>query len=179
MTARRLNLGCGPAARPGWVNVDRRCAAGLTVLADAVIGLPFRDESFDLVVANHVLQDLPFRDLPVALAEARRVLRPSGVLRLGLPDLERAVRAWIDNDRRYFYIPDEDAKSIGGKLCLQVSWYGSVRTPFTWDFIEELADRAGFRSVKRCAFGETAGPWPDIVALDNRERETLFVEAVR
>jgi SAM-dependent methyltransferase len=178
MGTRRLNLGCGPAARPGWINVDRRPAPGLDARADAR-QLPFPDRSFDVVVASHVLQDLPYPDVRAALSQIRRVLRPGGVLRLGLPDLERAVRAWIDNDRRYFYIGDEDATSIGGKLCLQISWYGSVRTPFTWDFIEELAYRAGFRSVKRCAFGQTAGPWPEIVALDNRERETLFVEAVR
>jgi SAM-dependent methyltransferase len=179
MTTRRLNLGCGPTASPGWINLDRRCAPGVDVLADVALGLPFRDESVDIVVASHVLQDLSYRDVPAVLDEIRRVLKPAGVLRLGLPDLERAIRAWIDNDRRYFYIPDEDATSIGGKLCLQVSWYGSVRTPFTWDFVEELAYRAGFRSVKRCAFGETASHWPEIVALDNRERETLFVEAVR
>jgi SAM-dependent methyltransferase len=176
---RRLNLGCGATAMPGWVNVDRRRGGGADVIADVTAGLPFPDRAFDVAVANHVLQDLPYCDLPAALGEVRRVLEPGGVLRLGLPDLARAVRAWMDNDHRYFYIPDEDAASIGGKLCLQVAWYGSVRTPFTGDFIEELAYRAGFRSVKRCAFRRTASPWPEIVALDNRERETLFVEAVR
>jgi SAM-dependent methyltransferase len=40
--------------------------------------LPFEDESFDLVFGHAVLHHLP--DLPLALAELRRVLRPGGTL---------------------------------------------------------------------------------------------------
>ena len=40
--------------------------------------LPFEDESFDLVFGHAVLHHLP--DLPAALAELRRVLRPGGTL---------------------------------------------------------------------------------------------------
>ena len=40
--------------------------------------LPFADESFDLVFGHAVLHHLP--DLPGALAEFRRVLRPGGTL---------------------------------------------------------------------------------------------------
>jgi hypothetical protein len=58
-------------------------------------------------------------------------------------------------------------------------WYGSVRTPFTYDFIDEWLRRAGFRDVTRCAFKQTHSVHADIVALDNRERESLFVEAER
>ena len=36
--------------------------------------------------------------------------------------------------------------------------------------------RAGFTDVRRCAFRQTASRYPDIVSLDDRERETLFVE---
>jgi hypothetical protein len=47
------------------------------------------------------------------------------------------------------------------------------------DFVEELLQRAGFAQVSRCQYGRTDGPWPDIVELDNRERESLFMEAVK
>ena len=36
-----------------------------------------------------------------------------------------------------------------------------------------------FRSIVRCGFRRTASPYPRIVELDNRERETLFLEAVK
>lgn len=38
--------------------------------------LPFDDDAFDVVVANHMLYHIP--DLPKAMAEVRRVLRPDG-----------------------------------------------------------------------------------------------------
>src|SRR3984957_5930355 len=38
--------------------------------------IPFRDESFDAVIANHMLYHVP--DIPRALGEVRRVLKPSG-----------------------------------------------------------------------------------------------------
>ena len=69
--------------------------------------------------------------------------------------------------------------TLSGKLIVQLTWYGSVRTPFTWEFARELLLRAGFRRVVRCAFRLTASAYAEIVELDNRERESLFVEAVK
>ena len=173
----RLHVGCGPVIAPGWINVDRRARAGVDLVGDLVGGLALEDASVDLAVAIHVLQDLRWTELPTALAELRRVLRPGGLLRLGLPDLERAIDAWRRRDAAYFHVPDEDARSIGAKLVTQIIWYGSVCTPFTFDFADELLAAAGFRDVRRVAFGVTSGPWPEAVSLDNRERESFFVEA--
>jgi ubiquinone/menaquinone biosynthesis C-methylase UbiE len=40
--------------------------------------IPFQDETFDAVIANHMLQHVP--DRPKAIAEIKRVLRPHGKL---------------------------------------------------------------------------------------------------
>jgi SAM-dependent methyltransferase len=179
MKITRLNWGCGPTPPAGWINADRVDAPGITLRGDIRDGLALPDESVDYAVAIHALQDLPYLDVVPALRELRRVVRPDGVLRLGLPDLERAIEAWLRGDERYFYIPDEEAQTLGGKLIVQAIWYGSTRTPFTWDFFNELAAKAGFRHVTRCKYRHTESVWPEIVELDNRERETLFVEAVK
>jgi SAM-dependent methyltransferase len=175
----RLNWGCGPTPPSGWINADRLCAPGVTLCGDIRDGLALPENSVDYAVAIHALQDLPYLDIVPALRELRRVLRPAGVLRLGLPDLERAIEAWLRHDTTYFYIPDAEARTLGGKLIVQAIWYGSTRTPFTWDFFHELATKAGFRQLTRCKFRSTESAWPEIVDLDNRERETLFVEAVK
>jgi len=176
---RRLNWACGPRPAPGWINADRLCAPGIALSGDIREGLPLADDEVDYAVAIHGLQDLPYPDVVPALQELRRVLRPHGVLRLGLPDLERALAAYGRGDAGYFYIPDAEVTTLSGKLIVQLTWYGSVRTPFTWEFARELLLRAGFRRVTRCAYRLTASPHADIVELDNRERESVFVEAVK
>jgi SAM-dependent methyltransferase len=175
----RLNLGCGPRCARGWLNADRHAADGVQVVCDIRHGLALPDASVDVIAAIHFLQDLPWDAIAPALAEMHRVLRPGGVLRLALPDLDRAMDAYRSGDAGYFVVPDADARAIGAKLVTQIVWYGSVRTPFTWDFARECLLNAGFREVVRCAFRETRHGDARVVELDNRERESLFVEALR
>jgi SAM-dependent methyltransferase len=55
----------------------------VTVVADCQERLPYEDATFDRAVAVHVLEHLP--NLPAALAEIRRLLRPGGVLSVVIP----------------------------------------------------------------------------------------------
>jgi predicted SAM-dependent methyltransferase len=176
---RRLHLGCGPFACPGWINADLVAGKGVDVVADIRSGLPFVSERMDYVVASHVLQDLPYQEVSLALAELKRVLVPDGWLRLGLPDLDKAIQAYAAGNHAYFHVPDADAKEIGTKLVTQLVWYGSVRTPFTFDCIAEFLARHNFRRIYRCAFQHTRSPYSEIIDLDNRPRESLFVEAMK
>lgn len=94
--ARILDLGCGPASfwrnqrridptwsltlvdfTPGMIEAARRELRDRAeyVVADAQ-ELPFDDESFDVVLANHMLYHVP--DRPRAFAEIRRVLVSGG-----------------------------------------------------------------------------------------------------
>jgi predicted SAM-dependent methyltransferase len=178
-TARRLNWACGPRGAAGWFNSDRQAGEGIQHTGDILKGLPLDADGLDYAVSIHGLQDLAVQDVLPALRELHRVLRPGGVLRVSVPDLDRAIRAYLHQDHDYFYIRDEEAASIGGKLSYQMTWYGSVRALFTFEFVDELLRKAGFRDVRRCAYRETASPYPEIVELDNRPRESLIVEGVK
>jgi SAM-dependent methyltransferase len=175
---RRLNWGCGEWLAPGWINSDVKDVPGVLV-ADIRSGIPLDSDSVDYAVSIHALPELSYPDLVPALEELRRVLKPGGVLRLALPDLEKGVEAYRRRDRAYFAIPDEDMRSLGGKLIAQLVWYGYSRTFFVADFVEELLFKAGFSRVDHVAFRETASPFSEIVELDNRQAESLFVEAVK
>jgi SAM-dependent methyltransferase len=176
---RRLNWGCGGRGEPGWVNSDLKEGPGIDISCDIRHGLPVPDDTFDYVVSIHALPMISYPDLVPVLAELRRVLKAGGVLRLSLPDLDKGISAYLRRDTDYFLVPDEDVASYGGKFIVHMLWYGYRVPMFTRDFAEELLGKAGFSQVRHCGYQATASPYQDIVALDNRERESLFVEAVK
>ena len=176
---RRLNWGCGGDNRPGWINSDRAKFSGIDVVADILEGLPIESNSIDYAVSIHALPEIAYPDLIPTLQELRRVLKAGGVLRLELPDLDKAIQAYIAGDRGYFLIPDEDSETLGGKLVTQMVWYGWSRTLFTHDFMEEMLMKAGFSRTNRCSFKRTASPFPEIVEMDSREQESLYLEAIK
>jgi predicted SAM-dependent methyltransferase len=176
---RRLNWGCGDWTTAGWINADIKKGDGVDLVGDIREGLPLDSDSIDYAVSIHSLPEIPYTELIRTLVELRRVLKPGGVLRLALPDLDKGIEAYHRRDASYFKVPDEDATSVGAKFITQMVWYGYSRSLFTHEFIEEQLLRAGFTSVQHCAFKQTASPHDEIVALDNREQESLFVEAVK
>jgi predicted SAM-dependent methyltransferase len=176
---RRLNWGCGGLNKPGWINSDRADFKGIDLVADILEGLPLESNSIDYAVSIHALPEIAFPDLIPTLEELRRVLKAGGILRLELPDLDKAIQAYVNGNRDYFLIPDSDSETIGGKLVTQMVWYGWSRTLFTHDFTAELLFKAGFSRVNRCGYFQTASPFPEIVELDSRERESLYIEVVK
>jgi predicted SAM-dependent methyltransferase len=178
-TIKRLHWGCGSWRPSGWINSDLKEGPGIDISCDIKEGLPLDTGSIDYAVSIHALPEVPYPDLVPVLQELRRVLKPDGVLRLSLPDLDRTIQAYLREDRSYFPIPDEEARSLGAKFIVHLIWYGYTRSFFTHDFVEELLLKAGFRRVDRCGYRETRSPYPGIVELDNREEESLFVEAIK
>jgi len=176
---RRLHWGCGPITPYGWVNSDIAANPGVEIVADIRQGLPVPSNSFDYAVSIHALPEIPYGDLDRTLGELYRVLRPGGVLRLGLPDMDKAMRAYLAKDVDYFLIPDEHIRSLSGKMIVQLTWYGVSRSMFTVEFSTELLGRAGFRRMEECPFRQTRSDFPGITELDNRELESFFIEATK
>jgi SAM-dependent methyltransferase len=83
-----LNVGCGGFPRPGFLNVDISPFAKADLCFDLNrVPFPLRAETFDLIVASHVLEHLtdPF----AAMAEFARLLRPGGRLEIKVPHFSR------------------------------------------------------------------------------------------
>jgi SAM-dependent methyltransferase len=173
----RLNWGCGSHVASGWINSDIKEEAGVDLVADVRRGLPLAQDSIDYAVSVHALPELPFPELVPALEELRRVLKPGGVLRLVLPDFDRAIAAYRNGEETFFKVGPEQARSAGGRFVVHSLWFGYTRSLFTVDFIEELLVKAGFERLRRCEHGRTASPFGRIVELDNRPAESLCIEA--
>ena len=63
--------------------IKRRFPSAITAIGDCQKRIPYDDDYFDRVVIIHVLEHLP--DLPAAVAEVYRVLKPDGILSVVLP----------------------------------------------------------------------------------------------
>lgn len=90
-----LNLGCGTRFHPEWTNVDF-VGSDTSILSHNLLeGIPFPDETFDVVYHSHLLEHLPKSAAPAFLQECHRVLRPLGIHRVAVPDLERIAKVYL------------------------------------------------------------------------------------
>jgi len=119
---RKLNLGCGPNAPAGWLNVDGSWNAWLSnhrylrssletlglinqnqgaqwnvrpLVHNLTKPLPFVDNTVSVIYGAHVLEHLYLADAQRLLTECKRVLRPGGVIRLVVPDLRSMVTSYL------------------------------------------------------------------------------------
>jgi len=91
-----LNVGCGRRRHPAWVNADLTPDGPDVLPFDIRDGLPFADQVFDVVYASHVVEHLTLPGARTFLREVCRVLRPAGVVRIVVPDLEGIARQYIE-----------------------------------------------------------------------------------
>lgn len=90
-----LNLGCGSSFHPDWVNIDFIPASSKVIAHDLRKPLPVGSNSWDVVYASHVLEHFSRGEARAFLMECYRVLRPGGVLRIVVPDLEMIARLYL------------------------------------------------------------------------------------
>ena len=90
-----LNIGCGTAVHPDWINLDLRPMLPGVRAFDLRRGLPFPAAGVDVCYSSHVLEHLTRAEADRFVAEQRRVLRPGGVIRVVVPDLERIARSYL------------------------------------------------------------------------------------
>ncbi len=118
------------------------------------IGYP--QSCFDIVTTRRATHH--FKDVPLFLREARRVLRPGG--RLGIVDMS----------------PPEGAEAFSNKIeILRDSSHVEAFTPQAW---KAMVSRAGFRIVSAEVLGEPVSfeKWLYPVELGGKEEESIRLE---
>ena len=90
-------LRCGVDVNPAALAHGRGLDASLALTCARGESLPFGDASFDLVLCRVAI---PYMDVPRAVAEMARVLRPGGELWLVLHPAAFALRALAEHVRR-------------------------------------------------------------------------------
>ena len=120
-----LNLGCGFKTSPLCVNLDHSFYLRLSssrilrlvatpflsterrerlasidrsiVVHDMRSNLPFAEKSVDAIYHSHMLEHIDREKVPKFLSEIRRVLRPNGIHRICVPNLEYLTRTYLKN----------------------------------------------------------------------------------
>ncbi len=82
-----LNFGCGEAVfvAPNVVNLDCTPAEHVTVQDPNVITLPFADNTFDHIIANHVMEHIP--QWFETMKEFSRVVKTGGLIEIWVPPI--------------------------------------------------------------------------------------------
>ncbi|NLG62973.1 MAG: methyltransferase domain-containing protein [Candidatus Cloacimonetes bacterium] len=155
-----------------WISEDeyvRRLREHTFIHADITRRLPFPDSIAGFVYMSHVLEHFYLAEGMRILREIHRVLKPTGVVRICVPDLEHAVRMYLQGNRReavaYFYT-DEPAPALR-----------THRYMYDEALLSDALHEAGFTDVRRCSYQQ--GSVPDLELLDNRPEETLYMEAAK
>ncbi|MFC4033177.1 class I SAM-dependent methyltransferase [Streptomyces polygonati] len=151
--------------------------------------LPFDDAAVDWIYAEHLIEHVPLGTVIGWLREARRVLRPGGVLRLTTPDLERYVQGYLDGQGGFFArhrrrlrtlrvgppMPERRAFMIN-----QIFYHFGHRWIYDEAELRHALATAGFTGWRITRHEYREGARADVAALDTsfRRDETLYLEAV-
>jgi predicted SAM-dependent methyltransferase len=93
---RLLNLGCGVRYHPEWVNMDFYSHSKNVIAHNLLKGIPFPDNEFDVVYHSHLLEHFPKNRAETFIRECLRVLKPGGIIRIAVPDLEDIARLYLE-----------------------------------------------------------------------------------
>lgn len=92
-----INLACGDVYVHDnrWTNLDYSPRRPTVKCVDLLRRLPFADNTADLVYSSHFLEHIPRNRVKPFLIDCWRILKPGGILRLVVPDLENLCRAFL------------------------------------------------------------------------------------
>jgi predicted SAM-dependent methyltransferase len=154
----KLNVGCGKYPLPGWMNTD------ITGTPDVVFDIrgpwPIPDDQLKEVRLEHVLEHVEYPNGAThVLSECFRVLKPGGVVRIGVPDSALVINAYVEgNDAEYFRIARERWHPPEVRLPIEHlnyhfrDRYGEHLFAYDLDALKQKIANAGFLNIQRAVF---------------------------
>lgn len=127
-----LNIGCGSDVKRDhgikWVNLDFNFLPGIDLQANLEATLPFKSNTFDLVLASHILEHVG--NYYQIVKEIHRVLVPGGILAVRVPEFPcRAAVA--DPSHIRFFVPESFIHltdvNLGDVTASQISGLFAIR----------------------------------------------------
>ena len=171
----RLHLGCGWNHIPGWVNSDLVGAKG-DFAWNLLRPLPFADGSVDAVFMEHVFEHLRYSQVLRVLGHVRTVLRPGGVLRVGVPDAGMYARRYSEDPEGL--AAERWGRPTGLLVLREVFQEHAHVTAYDGETLQLILAEGGFPNSSVTPGGESPllGLAPD---MDERIPETVYAEVRR
>lgn len=196
LSLKRLNVGAGKhLIVPGYIHVDEDYdeefvsgyagAAGVGILRQNITQ-SFHFTNIEQVYACHVLEHLTLDDGLTFLHRCKSSMAAGGTIRICVPDFDM----WYNNPDKTFYeyyrsempYPISDVYEDDFAFMTTAIYGHGHKMIYNEGFLTRLLERAGFRSVTRRAWGESALHNIDIMESQEnllRKKESLIIEAVK
>jgi len=176
---------CSGSVRiPGYLNLDISAGADLPINL-AKRNLPFSDSCIEVVVCMSAINYFTRDRAQELINEVFRVLKPGGMTRFGVQDLEKLACLYVKKDRDFFFqkLPDGsyrfEGPTLGDKFAAWMYGYesGGHTCSYFYDYesLAYLFYEAGFSIVEKKKYQQSR--IADIELLDNRPGQMFFLEA--
>ncbi len=91
-----VNIGCGTRYHPDWINIDFKSNDHSVIEHDITTGIPLEDESAKVVYHAAILEHFNLSNAIAFIRECYRILVPGGIIRVGVPDLEKICHLYLE-----------------------------------------------------------------------------------
>src|ERR1700730_4494013 len=190
---KKLQLGTSNIILDEWLNTDIFPNYDSVVYLDATKRFPFDDNTFDYIVAEHMIEHVEYQAAQVMLRECFRVMKPGGRVRFATPDLRvlLALHSREKTDNQISYIDWSTARFMPEvQECKDVfvinNLFRSWGHCFLYDAeaLHHALNTSGFREIKFYKPGNSEDPilknleshGREIESEDINQFETIVVE---
>lgn len=150
----KLHIGSGNVILEDWVNIDEHPYPDVIPM-----GLPnglvsFGTDSIDCIYSSHFLEHLSYPDQATEfIQECYRILRPGGVIRTVVPNIESIIFAYVKDDREFFKLqadlhPDWCITPLN-HLMYSVQQDGEHKYGYDYYTLNVLLKNNGFRLIEK------------------------------
>ena len=151
--------------------------------ADATRYIPLPSASVEFVYSSHMLEHLDKADARLFLAEVRRILKPGGMVRIAVPDIELIIRKYLANQDANVFVRTTNLSSSRPRTVLEklrVLFVGNRSHLWMYDgrSLCSLLSECGFLQVDTVPAGTSRLPQPGTLDLHERSEETVYAEGV-
>lgn len=159
----------GTASYYDFAEYDRTLRKNKIDYYDLRNGVPFDDGSLEVIYCSHFLEHLGKDSAIEFLNECCRSLKPGGLIRILVPDLDVAMEMYsagkVDEMQDLFFYTAPN--------------YGFSAHKYNYNFstLKGKLESVGFGAVRKLAHGK--GDCPDIAYLDVYPDHSLYVEAYK